>query len=180
MGQALAQAALDAGHQVTIVSGPVEVEYPPAATVVRVVSTEDMLAACQRVFPHCDGMIGVAAPCDYRPVKVSPGKIQKTGAELVLRLVETPDVVATLGAAKTHQWVVGFALETEDARIRAVVKLEKKSCDLLVLNGPAAMHAEDTEVEVINPQGDVISHFTGAKREVARSILEVIQERLIK
>ena len=62
MGKALAEAALAAGHQVTIVSGPVDVAYPPAARVIEVVSTEQMLEACQNVFPDCDGLIGVAAP----------------------------------------------------------------------------------------------------------------------
>ena len=129
MGRALAASALAAGHEVIIVSGPVEVEYPAGATVVPVVSTEDMLRECQAVFGSCDGMIGVAAPCDYRPVKVAPGKINKTGEPLVLHLIETPDVVATLGSTKKGQWLVGFALETDDHRLRAVAKLEKKSCD---------------------------------------------------
>ena len=71
MGKALAEAVLAAGHQVMIVSGPVEVEYPPAAEVTNVVSTEEMLAACRELFPACDGLIGVAAPCDYRPVRVA-------------------------------------------------------------------------------------------------------------
>src|SRR6185369_8960587 len=135
MGKALAEAALAAGHQVTIVSGPVDVAYPPAAKVIAVVSTEDMLAAAQQVFPHCDGLIGVAAPSDYRPMVVATNKIAKTGEPLLLHLVETADVVATLGATKTRQWLVGFALETEDHRLRALAKLEKKHCDLMVLNG---------------------------------------------
>ena len=85
------------GHQVVIVTGPVDVEYPPQCEVMPVVSTEEMLAACQRIFPQCDGLIGVAAPCDYRPIKVEEQKIKKTGEPLVLHLVETPDIVATLG-----------------------------------------------------------------------------------
>src|SRR5438093_10162334 len=76
MGKALAEAALALGHEVTIVSGPVDVSYPAAARVVNVVSTEEMLAACQEAFPACDGLIAAAAPCDYRPVRVEPGKIR--------------------------------------------------------------------------------------------------------
>jgi phosphopantothenoylcysteine decarboxylase/phosphopantothenate--cysteine ligase len=113
MGQALVQAAIDAGHETVVVSGPVEISYAAEATVIPVVSTEEMLAECQRVFPTCDGLIGVAAPCDYRPVRVEPHKIRKSGEPLVLHLVETPDIVATLGAGKrAGQWLVGFALET--------------------------------------------------------------------
>ena len=180
MGKALAQAALELEHRVTIVSGPVDVRYPTKAERFDVVSTEEMLEVCLELFDHCDGMIGAAAPCDYRPIKVAPGKIAKTGDPLKLHLVETPDVVATLGATKERQWLVGFALETEDQRFRATVKLEKKSCDLIVVNGPEAMHAADNRVEILDPQGDVVEALAGTKELVARGILRVIQERLIE
>lgn len=179
MGKALAEAALELGHRVTIVSGPVEVSYPDAAEVIHVVSTEEMLSAAQRVFPECDGLIGVAAPCDYRPVKVSTEKITKTGQPLMLHLIETPDIVATLGASKTRQWLVGFALETDDHRLRALAKLQKKSCDLVVVNRPEAMNAVETEVEMLDASGEVIASLTGPKSEVARELFRVIQERLI-
>lgn len=179
MGQCLAQAALDQGHEVILVSGPVEVRYPTAAQVVPVISTEEMLAACARIFPEVDGVIGAAAPCDYRPRQVASGKIAKTGEPLLLELVETPDVVATLGAQKRQQWVVGFALETEDRRFRALVKLEKKSCDLIVSNGPEAMHAADNQVDVLDAQGETVASISGPKDLVARGILAIIQERLI-
>ncbi len=180
MGQALARAALAAGHEVVIVSGPVEVTYPAGCRVIPVVSTEEMLAACQGEFDQCDGLIGVAAPCDYRPVQVAPNKIAKTGAPLELHLIETDDVVATLGAAKTRQWLVGFALETEDRRLRALAKLEKKHCDLMVLNGPEAMNSPDNSVEILDPDGRVIESIAGGKDEVARRIFAVIQRRLIR
>ena len=181
MGSALAEAMLAAGHEVVVVSGPVEIAYPPAAEVASVVSTEEMLLACRELFPACDGLVGVAAPCDYRPVRVAEGKIQKTGQPLELHLIETPDVVATLGAEKRPgQWLVGFALETDDQRLRALAKLEKKSCDLMVLNGPQAMNALTTEVELLDKQGQVVASFSGSKEEVARGIVEVIQRRLIQ
>jgi phosphopantothenoylcysteine decarboxylase/phosphopantothenate--cysteine ligase len=179
MGQALAAAALEFGHTVTIVSGPVDLAYPAAARVIQVISTEQMLSACQQVFPQCDGLIGVAAPCDYRPVQVAESKIHKTGEPLVLHLIETPDIVATLGATKTRQWLVGFALETDDRRLRALAKLEKKSCDLVVLNGPEAMHAAENSVEIIASDGQILATLAGPKPQVARSIFEVIQQRLI-
>ncbi|MEX2113646.1 MAG: phosphopantothenoylcysteine decarboxylase [Pirellulales bacterium] len=179
MGKALAEAALARGHEVVIVSGPVDVVYPAAAEVIPVVSTEDMLAACQRVFPECDGLIGVAAPSDYRPLKVETSKIAKTGEPLVLHLEETADVVATLGAAKGKQWLVGFALETEDHRLRALAKAEKKACDLMVLNGPEAMHSLENHVEILDRQGNVLSTLAGPKEEVARGIFAVIEERLV-
>jgi phosphopantothenoylcysteine decarboxylase/phosphopantothenate--cysteine ligase len=180
MGKALAEAALALGHEVTIVSGPVAVAYPPAAQVVPVISTEDLLEACRREFARCDGVIGAAAPCDYRPVKVASQKISKTGTPLELHLVETPDVMATLGAEKRpDQWLVGFALETEDQRFRALTKLEKKSCDLIVLNGPEAMDAAENTVEVLNRSGEVVRSLAGSKEVVAHGILAVIQAALI-
>jgi phosphopantothenoylcysteine decarboxylase/phosphopantothenate--cysteine ligase len=179
MGRALAEAALTLGHEVVVVSGPVEVEYPTAARVVNVVSTEDMLAASAAEFESCDGLIGAAAPCDYRPVRIESHKIAKTGQPIDLHLIETDDVVATLGAKKGHRWVVGFALETEDHRLRALAKLEKKFCDLMVSNGPQAISSTDNEVEVLTPAGDVLASISGTKEEVATHILSIIEEQLI-
>jgi phosphopantothenoylcysteine decarboxylase/phosphopantothenate--cysteine ligase len=180
MGRELAAAALELGHEVIVVSGPVSIEYPAAAAVRPVVSTEDLLAACTELFPQCDGAIGAAAPCDYRPLRVEEHKIAKTGQPLVLNLVETPDVMATLGSGKRPgQWLVGFALETEDQRFRALTKLIKKSCDLIVLNGTAAIDAADNQVEVLERSGAVVAAFAGSKQSVARGILATVQERLI-
>jgi phosphopantothenoylcysteine decarboxylase / phosphopantothenate---cysteine ligase len=179
MGAALAAAAVEAGHSVVVVSGPVAVDYPAAAEVIPVVSTEDLLEASLKVFPACDGLIAVAAPCDYRPMMVAAQKIRKTGKPLKVELVETPDVVALLAAVKTAQWMVAFALETEYPRLRALRKLEAKNCDLIVVNGPGAIDAADTEVEILAAEGEVLAAFSGSKQQVARDIFQVIQTRLI-
>ena len=179
MGAALAAAAVEAGHDVVVISGPVDVEYPPKAEVIPVVSTGEMLEAALKVFPTCDGLIGVAAPCDYRPVVVASSKIRRTGEPLVLNLIETPDVVARLGEIKNSQWMVAFALETEDERMRALQKLERKSCDLIVVNGPGAMHSLNTQIEIINPDGEVLAAFSGSKRQVATDTFGVIAQHLI-
>ena len=100
MGRSLAEAAIAVGHEVVIVSGPVEITYPSEASVIDVVSTEEMLEAAEQAFQECDGLIGVAAPCDYRPIRVEDSKIAKTGAPLILHLIETPDVIATLGRTR--------------------------------------------------------------------------------
>ncbi len=177
MGAAVAQAVLEAGHEAVVVTGPVDVAYPAGAQVVSVVSTEDMLEACLAVFPTCDGLIAVAAPGDYRPIKIAERKIRKTGKPLLLHLVETPDVVAMLGTIRSGQWMVGFALETEDERMRALQKLERKSCDLIVVNGPAAIHAADTSVEVLDPTGQVVGAWRGSKTTVARELVGLIARR---
>jgi len=180
MGRCLAIAALELGHEIVIVSGPVTIEYPPGAMVVPVVTTEQMLQACTEQFQQCQGMIGAAAPCDYRPVKVSDQKIKKTGQPIELHLVETPDVVATLGKNKRpDQWIVGFALETEDAHFRAVTKLHKKCCDLVVINGPQAMNSPTNSIDLIDPDGNVVASCTGTKRNVSTVIVQEIQSRLI-
>ncbi len=180
MGRALAAAALGAGHEVAIVSGPVELEYPEGARVVSVVSTQEMLDACLREFPGCDGLIAVAAPCDYRPAGVLPQKIAKSGRSIRLELVETPDIVATLAAGKTSQWIVAFALETEEGRARALKKLKDKRCDLIVQNGPQSIHGSDTEAEVLDPQGNVLASLSGGKDQVAEDIFRIIQDRLVR
>lgn len=180
MGAALAEAGLARGHEIVVVSGPVEVGYPDGAQVVWVTSTEEMLDESRRVFAECDGLIGAAAPCDYRPVRVETQKIQKTGEPLELRLVETPDIVATLGAERRpEQWLVGFALETQDARFRAIVKMQKKQCQLMVVNGPSAMNALDNAIEILDDTGEVVSRFSGPKRAVADAIFDAIEERIL-
>jgi phosphopantothenoylcysteine decarboxylase / phosphopantothenate---cysteine ligase len=180
MGSALAAAALAAGHEVTIVTGPVDVDYPAGAEVECVVSTEDMLRACQAVFPRCDGLIAAAAPCDYRPIEVARNKLRKTGGPLSLELVETPDVVATLAKSKGPRWMVAFALETDDKRMRALQKLQRKKCDLIVLNGPASIHGLNTEAEILDASGEIIATLAGSKEEVAARIIRVIANRLIR
>src|SRR3954470_16055768 len=179
MGRALAEAALALGHDVVIVTGPVEIDYPKSAKVVPIVSTEEMLTASEHQFETCDGLIGAAAPCDYRPVRVESHKIAKTGQPIDLHLIETDDVVSTLSAKKGRRWVVGFALETEDHRLRALAKLERKFCNLMISNGQQAISSPDNQVEVLTPAGDVIASIGGSKEDVATRILAIIDDRLV-
>lgn len=180
MGGALAQSALQMGHQVTLVSGPVAVDYPVQAKVISVVTTQEMLTVVQQLFPEHDGLIGAAAPCDYMPRKILTEKISKDGRPLQLELVETPDVVASVATSKRdNQWVVGFALETDDRRFRAIVKMQRKCCDLMVSNGPTAIDSEMNDVEILASDGLLLAQVSGSKSQVADSILERIQEVLI-
>lgn len=180
MGSALAEAALQLGHEVIVVSGPVSVTYPAGAKVIDVISTEEMLEATKQAFATADGLIGAAAPCDYMPRQIEKYKLHKTGDGLQLSLVETPDIVASLGAAKrSDQWVVGFALETEDIRFRAIVKMSRKCCNMMVSNSAEAMNSDENSVEVILQDGSVLGQLFGPKAEVARGILGHIQTHLI-
>lgn len=181
MGCALATAACAAGHEVVVISGPVQTEYPRQATVIGVVTTDEMLAAACEQFESCDGVIGAAAPCDYQPRKIASEKISKNGQPYLLELVETADVIATLGQRKrADQWVVGFALETEDRRFRAIVKLERKHCDLMVSNGPEAIDADSNHVELLDSSGTVLSTVEGSKTDVAQELMTAIERLLIR
>ncbi len=176
MGAALAQAALNAGHEVTVVSGPVSIAYPAQARLIEVNTTDEMLHVVLEHFPEHDGLIGAAAPCDYMPHRISPEKIAKDGKPLTLELIETVDIVATAAQQKReHQWVVGFALETEDQRFRAIVKMQRKCCDLMVSNGPSAINSESNDVEILASNGTTIAHASGSKQMVAEAIIRATE-----
>ncbi len=96
-----------------------------------------------------------------------------------MHLIETDDVVATLGERKGGRWVVGFALETEDHRLRALAKLERKHCNLVVSNSAAAINSPNNSVEILAPDGTVLATLSGPKEKVATGILQLIDERLI-
>jgi phosphopantothenoylcysteine decarboxylase / phosphopantothenate---cysteine ligase len=179
MGSALAAAALAKGWEVVLVSGPVDIPYPPGAEVIPVISTEEMLEEALRVFKTCDGAIGVAAPCDYRPVRVAKHKLSKTGGSLKLHLIETPDIMAALGRNKGERWMVGFALETSDVHLRAFQKLERKSLDMIVANGPSAIHSDDTSIDMLTPDGQVVASCEGTKTNVALRIVEEVAQRFV-
>lgn len=181
MGKCLAESALAAGHEVVIVSGPVSIDYPQAARVIPVVSTQEMQEAAIAEFKICDGLIGAAAPCDYQPIEVADHKIKKSGDTLTIKLIETTDVVASLGKSKRDdQWTVGFALETDDARFRAIGKLQRKNCNLIVLNGVSAIDSADNSIEIIDRDGNTVCQFEGSKPKVADAILRTVQDLLLR
>jgi phosphopantothenoylcysteine decarboxylase/phosphopantothenate--cysteine ligase len=159
----------------------VQIDYPSAARVIDVITTQQMLVVTQEMFATADGLIGAAAPCDYMPMQIAEHKLAKTGDGLQLSLVETPDIVATLGCLKrSNQWIVGFALETEDIRFRAIVKMTRKCCDMIVSNSAEAMNAENNSVEIILRGGAIIDQVEGPKQLVADTILKQIQAHLIE
>lgn len=180
MGSCLALACIKLGHDVTIVTGPVDITYPPGAQIISVMSTDEMLNKALEYFPQFDGAIGAAAPCDYQPTEVASRKITKTGEGICLDLIETSDVIATLGAIKrSDQWVVGFALETDDHHFRAITKAQRKCCDLIVLNDVAAIDSKYNEIELLQPDGTCILKAAGNKCQVADEIVAAIQSALI-
>lgn len=180
MAAALADAALDRGHEVTIVSGPVVVVYPERARVIPVVTTAEMLAASRAELPACDGVIAAAAPCDFEPAAKVAGKIPRAGDELTLTLRPTPDVIATLAReAPADRWFVAFALEPGADPRRAFEKIEAKRCDLIVVNDLTAMEGTETAVSVYDRGHEMVGSQAGSKQTVAAWLIRLVEDRLV-
>jgi phosphopantothenoylcysteine decarboxylase/phosphopantothenate--cysteine ligase len=159
----------------------VAIDYPANSEVFNVITTEEMHQQVSQLFPDCDCFIGVAAPCDYMPRRVLDHKLTKTGEPLHLELIETVDIVASMGTTKKNgQYVVGFALETEDRRFRAIAKMQRKCCDLIVSNSETAIDSQLNNVEILAPGGVTVACAEGSKLDVARVIMQVIHERLLQ
>lgn len=178
MGYAIAEAAARRGHDVVLVSGPVALPPPAGCTVHFVETTAEMLAVCLAQFDDCDGVVGAAAVCDYRPRNRSSGKLKKTGGPLTVELVETADVLAELGARKQHRFVMGFALEAQNARANALHKLHAKHCDAIVLNHPSAIGSDSNSVELIDRDGNAAAAWSADKRTIAESLMAWIEGHL--
>ena len=177
MGAALAEAVVQHGSVPIIVSGEVAVSYPATAEVHWVETTEQMLQRCLELFPQCIGVIGAAAPCDFRPVTFSEQKIAKPkdGGGISFRFVETPDILAALGKIKrSDQWSVAFALETQDGTARALEKLKKKCCNFVVLNDPDAINEDEASFQVFDVSGELQTQFTGTKHVFADELLRLV------
>ena len=180
MAAALAIAALSRGHEVTVVSGPVQVAYPREARVVPVVTTEEMLTAALAELPACNGVIAAAAPCDFEPLQRTSGKIPRRGDGLRLELRPTPDVIATLARQTPRdRWFVAFALEPGADPRRAFEKIEAKRCDLIVVNDLTAMEGQRTAVTVYDRSHEAVGSRAGTKRTVAGWLIRLLEKRLM-
>jgi len=177
MGAALAEAVVRYGYVPIVVSGQVTISYPPEAEVHWSETTEQMLRHCLELFPHCIGVIGAAAPCDFRPVSFSEQKISKPKERegITLRLAKTPDILVALGKIKRpDQWSVAFALETENGANRALEKLKKKFCNFVVLNGPDSINRDEALFQIFDAAGEQRGKFTGTKRTFADELVRLI------
>ena len=177
MGYAIAAAAVAAGHDVLLITGPVALAPPDGATVVRVTTAIELLDACVRNFADADALVMTAAVCDYRPAAYSDAKLKKTGpGEVTLPLVPNPDVLATVAAQKGRRIVIGFAVETDDALANARGKLERKHCDALVLNHPASIGAAKAEFTLLTADGKVEPLGVMAKTELAERLIRLVEQ----
>jgi phosphopantothenoylcysteine decarboxylase/phosphopantothenate--cysteine ligase len=179
MGYSIAQAAVSRGHQVVLVTGPVDLPVPEGVEVHHIETTDQLMQRCVDLFPACDGVIATAAVCDYRPRERVTGKMTKTGQPIVLELVETSDVLAELGSQKDGRWVVGFALESQDPRNNAMRKLRMKHCDCIVLNDTSAISSLENQVEILSPDAETMAEFQGLKTEIAEQLLAFIETQIV-
>ncbi len=183
MGYALAEAALAMGAEVTLVSGPTALTVSdPQIQVVPVVSASEMYAEARRYFQEMDIVIGAAAVADYRPENPAGEKLKKTGDTMQINLVRNPDIIGSLGREKTGQYLVGFALETENELAYAKKKLQEKNLDAIILNSlrdaGAGFGSDTNKVTFIDKNSEITPFELKTKAEVARDLLHEIHKRL--
>ena len=174
MGYALAQAALDAGASVTLISGPVTLKAPELANTIYVESAQQMLEAC--LANPADIFIGVAAVADFRPETSASQKMKKVVGEeeLSLKLIKNPDILATVANLETAPFCIGFAAETENIADYAKAKLSSKNLKLIFAN-----HATDTfnndeaSVTAYWPEGEQAFH-TASKSQLTSQMVTLI------
>ena len=183
MGFAVAEAAVQAGAEVTLVAGPVSLATPPG--VVRridVRSANQMRDAVVAATADADIYIGAAAVGDYRPAEVADHKIKKRdGAALELSLAENPDILGTLAAQTVRPFLVGFAAETHDVERYARDKLARKGLDMIAANqvgGGLGFEAADNALTLYGPDG-AIELPRASKSELARQLVAKIAERYV-
>lgn len=180
MGFALAEAAAEAGAQVTLISGPVNLATPERVTRINVTTAQEMYEAAIELAPKCDIFIASAAVADYTPTDVADQKIKKHPDSMTIELKPTIDIVASVAALENKPFTVGFAAETQNVMGYAQGKLEKKKLDMIVANDVSAegigFNSDDNAVIVISPQSQ--SELPKAsKRQLARNIVDLIAQQ---
>jgi phosphopantothenoylcysteine decarboxylase / phosphopantothenate---cysteine ligase len=154
MGYAVARAAVEAGAQVTLISGPTSLTVPARVERVDVVSAEDMLSAVKQRVSGADVFVSVAAVADYRPAKASEQKIKKTDRNMSLELVPTADILAYVAALPRAPFCVGFAAESEKLAEYAESKRKRKKLPLLAANlAQNAIGSDENEITLFDDEG---------------------------
>jgi len=172
MGYALAQAAMEAGAAVTLISGPVALTPPERVKLVKVESAQQMLDAS--LADPGEIFIGVAAVADYRPAQVAGSKIKKQADTLTLELVRNPDILATVAQLKPKPFCVGFAAETDQLADYAKAKRKSKGIPLLAANlAQYAFGRDDNALTLFDDQGEHVLPRT-SKVELARQLVRHI------
>jgi phosphopantothenoylcysteine decarboxylase/phosphopantothenate--cysteine ligase len=177
MGYAIAEAALEAGHEVTLISGRVNLEPPDQVRLIQVMTSEEMYGAVMKQVHDSDVLVMCAAVADYRPATFSRQKIKKTPDRLSLDLVPTRDILASLPRDRNFL-VVGFAAETNDVENYARKKLQDKNLDLIVANDVSrrdvGMESAENEVIILFRDRKTETIARTSKKNVARELVKII------
>lgn len=181
MGYAIAEAAVEAGARVSLVSGPVSLESPDSVQCVRVMSAQDMLGAVMARMHDVDIMIATAAVADYRPVQVEAQKIKKTADKLELVLVRNPDILSAVKERYPACYCVGFAAETENLEHNARSKLHDKGVDMIAANWvydgvEGGFDSDENAVRLVWREGELELPMM-AKQKLARELVAHISQR---
>ena len=175
MGYSLAQAAVDLGAEVTLISGPTNLKVPNGLEkFIFVESALEMYKKVDEYFKNTDIFIACAAVADYRPKEYKKEKIKKSDADLVIELVRNPDILLEMRKKKEKQLLVGFAAETNDIRENALKKLEKKNLDIIVANNASVMGSDENVIEIIKKDRTSVEISQKSKIELAYDILNEI------
>ena len=178
MGYSLAKAAIDLGADVTLISGPTNLEIPHGLKeFVRVRSAVNMFEAVMERFDSQDIGIACAAVADYRPKNYSTEKIKKADGDLIITLERNPDILFNMGEKKKNQILIGFAAETENIVENAKKKLIKKNLDFIVANNAENMQKTTNSIQIIKKNGESINYKEQPKNEIAKCIFnEILKE----
>ena len=186
MGFAIADQLALRGAEVKLVSGPTSLKNNNQNIQLIVVeSAEEMFTACMSDFSKMDVIVMSAAVADYKPMEIADQKIKKKSDELSINLVPTQDILKQMGVMKKgNQFLVGFALETENEVANANDKLSRKNLDLIVLNSlndiGAGFNSDTNKITIINKAGQQQSFEMKSKNEVAKDLVNVIVESITK
>lgn len=179
MGFSLAEECANRGAEVILVAGPVSLKINhPNIKRIDVESADQMYEAAVSVFPDADAAILCAAVADYKPAQLADKKIKReTTGDMSISLVANKDIAATLGKMKTHQRMIGFALETNDEENNAQKKIKSKNLDYIVLNSlndaGAGFQHNTNKISIINKEGEKTDYPLKTKLEVAADIVDV-------
>ena len=177
MGYAIAEAALGAGHDAVLISGPVNLKPPPGAKLIPVLTSDEMFDAVNQSLADCDVLVMAAAVADYKSMNVSSTKIKKRDPELSLKLIRTRDILAAIAQADRDCLVVGFAAETENIEENARKKLHEKNLDMVVANDVSdptvGMESAENEVTVLFRDGQKERIPRASKENIARELVKI-------
>ena len=175
MGYSLAQAAVDLGAEVTLISGPTDLKVPNGLeNFISVESALEMYEKVDEYFKNTDIFIACAAVADYRPKEYKKEKIKKSDSDLVIELVRNPDILLEMSKKKEKQLLIGFAAETNDIKENALKKLEKKNLDIIVANNASVMGSDENVIEIIKKDRTSVEISQKSKIELAYDILNEI------